>query len=109
MGESEEWEIDLQPSFIAYKLNDKEEKFEKLPHSIAEEIHPYLLSENIVLIIDMENQNAYIWEGSAASIHMKFLAARIAPTVRDRHGTMNLHSIDQSSEPDGFKVFMKLP
>jgi hypothetical protein len=116
LGETEEWDLSPKDTFsiILYKLNDEEERFDKIEVNSLEEIHPYLIFSNIVLVIDTKGHNAYLWIGSEVTVHMKFLAARIAPQVRDRHGsmsTMQLHNIEQleQSEISGeFKSLMHL-
>ena len=62
MGETEEWDIDPVATFsiILYKLNDEEEDFEKVEIKSVEEIHPHLVSGNILLVIDTEGHNAYL-------------------------------------------------
>lgn len=113
MGETEEWDIDPNDSFsiIVYRLHGEEEKFEKMDVKNIEEIHPHLVSDNILLIIDTKGHNAYLWVGRAATIHMKFCAARVAPQTRDHWGsmsTMQLHNIEESSEPPEFKSLLRL-
>jgi len=107
MGENAEaWDMGI-PSPVVYRLSDEKEQFEKVPIMRIENIHSLLISENILLIINVDSQIAFIWEGSAVTIHMKFLAARLAPEVRDLHGTMPIHTLDQHSESDAFKNLLK--
>jgi hypothetical protein len=116
MGETEEWDLHPVDTFpiILYKLNDEEERFDKIDVNSIEGIHPYLIFSNIVLVIDTKGHVAYLWVGKEASVHMKFLAAQISPQVRDRHGsmsTMQLHNIEQSEESEisgEFKSLLKL-
>ncbi len=113
MGETGEWDIDNISSFsiILYKLNDEEERFNRIDIKSIEEIHPYLISNNILMIIDTSGHNTYLWVGGTTTVHMKFLAARIAPQTRDKHGsmsTMKLHNIEESSEPPEFKKLLQI-
>ena len=113
MGESEEWEIESVSEFsiILYKLNDEEERFDRVDIENVEDVYPHLVSGNILIVIDKDGQNAYLWVGSESTIHMKFLAARIAPETRDKHGTMStmqLHNLEESSESDEFKKLLRL-
>jgi hypothetical protein len=116
LGETEEWDLHPVDTFpiILYKLNDEEERFDKIEVNSIEEIHPYLIFSNIVLVIDTKGHNAYLWEGNEVSVHMRFLSARLAPSVRDRHGsmsTMHLHNIEQSEQSEisaEFKTLMQL-
>jgi len=108
MGEgTEEWDI-TSPSLIVYKLNDSQEIFEKIQFGSIEDLHTHLVSDNVLLVIDIASQESYLWKGESTTIHMKFLAARIAPEVRDKHGTMALHTVDENSESVEFKTLLKL-
>ncbi len=114
MGETEEWDIDPEDTFsiILYKLNDEEERFDRIEIKSLEEIHPYLVFNNILLIIDTKGHSAYLWVGNEATVHMKFIAARIATQVRDLWGsmsTMHMHHIEEFDEPSEFKKLLQLP
>ena len=113
MGDTEEWDIDPVDTFsiVLYKLNDEEERFDQIQVKSVEEIHAYLVFKSILMIIDTKGHSAYLWVGNEATVKMKFVAARIAPQTRDRHGsmsTMHLHNIEQSSEPTEFKTLLHL-
>jgi len=112
LGETEEWDLNPVDTFpiVLYKLNDEEERFDKINVNSVEEIHPYLIFSNVVMIIDIKGQQAYLWVGKEATIHMKFVAARIAPQTRDLHGSMStiqLHNIEESEEPPEFKELLQ--
>ena len=113
MGETEEWDLNPVDTFpiILYKLNDEEERFERIEIESIEAIKQYLIFNNIVMVIDIEGHQAYLWVGKEATVHMKFVSARIAPETRDRHGsmsTMQLHNIEEGDEPNEFKTLLKL-
>ncbi len=113
MGETEEWDLNPVDTFplILYKLNDEEERFDKINVKSVNQIHPYLIFSNILMIIDTKGQQAYLWVGKEATVHSKFIAARIAPQTRDLHGsmsTMQLHNIQQSEEPPDFKEILQV-
>ena len=112
MGETEEWDLNPVDTFhlVLYKLNDEEERFDKIDVNSVEDIRSYLIFNNIVMIIDTKGQQAYLWVGKEATVHMKFVAARIAPQTRDFHGSMStiqLHNIEESEEPAEFKELLQ--
>lgn len=113
LRETEEWDLNPVDTFpiILYKLNDEEERFDKIEIKSMEEVKPHLIPSNIVMVIDTKGHQAYLWVGKEATVHQKFLAARIAPQTRDRHGsmsTMQLHNIEESEEPAEFNELLQL-
>ncbi len=65
-----------------YKLNEETAEFEKIPR---EKINPKkLLHPNSVLLFcDPNHFKAWIWHGCETTTRMKFLAAKLAPSVRE--------------------------
>ena len=113
MGETEEWDLNPVDTFpiVLYKLNDEEERFDKIQIKSVDEVELHLKANNIIMLIDTKGHQAYLWVGKEATVHQKFIAARIAPQTRDLHGsmsTMQLHNIEESEEPPEFKELLQI-
>jgi len=88
----------------------KEEDYEII--DLGEE-HNTLFSllniDKILFFIDSLNSTVWVWEGKNTNTKMKFIAARIASTIRDRYGiTYNITIVDQDNEPEKFLNMLKL-
>ena len=88
----------------------KEEDYEII--DLGEE-HDTLFSildaDKILFFIDSLNSTVWVWEGKNTNTKMKFIAARIASTIRDRYGiTYNIIIVDQDNEPEEFLRILEL-
>lgn len=51
----------------------------------------------------------WIWHGRNTTTKMKFIAAKLAPTIRDRYGIgFKIAAIDEGNETLGFKILIGL-
>ena len=68
-----------------FQLNDQLAEFEELV--VEDDIFLYELlgSDFILLFVDPEHYRIWIWHGANATTRMKFIAAKIAPKIRDRY------------------------
>ncbi len=78
-----------------------------------EEEHDTLFSilnaNKILFFIDSLNSTVWVWEGKNTNTKMKFIAARIASTIRDRYGiTYKIMNIYQDNEPEKFLNMLEL-
>jgi len=78
-----------------------------------EEEHDTLFSilnaNKILFFIDSLNSTVWVWEGKNTDTKMKFIAARIASTIRDRYGiTYKIMNIYQDNEPEKFLNMLEL-
>lgn len=102
-------EKDAKEEIIVYQLNDETAEFEEL--DVDEDIQLYELLDPsfIILFLDPEHYKAYIWQGSETSTRMKFISAKLATSVRDRHGAaMKIVTADDGNEPLNFKIMVGL-
>jgi len=61
-------------------------------------------SDSIYIIVDPFNKEVWIWNGKNANIRLKFIAAKIAPSIRDQHGIdYMITAIDEDYEDKAFK------
>ena len=88
-----------------YQFNDKLGDFEEL--EIEEELPLYELfdSDFILLVVDPTYYRVWLWHGANTTTRMKFIAAKIAPKIRDRYGiAYKITAVDEGNETTGFKI-----
>ena len=84
-----------------YSIIDLEEKHDTL--------FSILNANKILFFIDSLNSTVWVWEGKNTNTKMKFIAARIASTIRDRYGiTYKIMNIYQDNEPEKFLNMLEL-
>ena len=65
--------------------------------------------DRILFFIDSLNSKVWVWEGKNTDTKMKFIAAKIASTIRDKYGiTYTIIIVDQDDEPEEFLSMLKL-
>jgi hypothetical protein len=90
---------------IVFQFNDELGEFEEL--EIGEDLPLYELfdSDFSLLFVDPERYRVWIWHGSNVTTRMKFIAAKIAPSIRDRYGiAYKITTVDEGDETFPFKV-----
>ena len=90
---------------IVFQYNDELNEFQEL--ELPEDIKiPELLDpEFVLLFVDPSRYRVWIWHGSNTTTRMKFIAAKLAPTIRDRYGIgFKISAVDEGNETVGFKV-----
>jgi hypothetical protein len=88
-----------------YQFNDKLADFEEL--EIEEDLPLYELfdSDFILLFVDPTYYRVWLWHGANTTTRMKFIAAKIAPKIRDRYGiAYKITAVDEGNETKAFKI-----
>ena len=94
---------------IVFQYNDQLNEFQELELDEDIEIHELLDPDFILLFIDPSRYRVWIWHGSNTTTRMKFIAAKLAPSIRDRFGIgFKISAVDEGNETLGFKVAAKL-
>jgi hypothetical protein len=90
---------------IVFQFNDELNEFQEI--ELAEDIKiPELLDPDFILLfVDPSRYRVWIWHGSNTTTRMKFIAAKLAPSVRDRYGIgFKIAAVDEGNETLGFRV-----
>ncbi len=90
---------------IVFQYNDELNEFQEL--ELADDIQiPELLDPDFVLLfVDPSRYRVWIWHGSNTTTRMKFIAAKLAPSIRDRYGIgFKISAVDEGNETLGFQV-----
>lgn len=88
-----------------FQFNDQLAEYEEL--DVEEDIPLYeLLDPDVILLfVDPKNYRVWIWHGSNTTTRMKFIAAKIAPKIRDRYGiAYKITAVDEGQETKAFKI-----
>ena len=88
-----------------YQFNDKLGDFEEL--EVEEDLPLYELfdSDFILLFVDPTYYRVWLWHGANTTTRMKFIAAKIAPRIRDRYGiAYKITAVDEGNEINTFKI-----
>jgi hypothetical protein len=97
--------FDEKDEIIVFQFNDELNEFQEL--ELEEDIKiPELLDPDFILLfVDPSRYRVWIWHGSNTTTRMKFIAAKLAPSVRDRYGIgFKIAAVDEGNETSGFKV-----
>jgi len=98
-----------EQSIIVYQFNDMIGDFEELVIDADIELKDLLDDDFILLFIDPKHYRVWLWHGYNTTTRMKFLAAKMAAHIRDRHGiAFKITAVDQDNETVAFKVMMGL-
>ncbi|MCK4380048.1 MAG: hypothetical protein KAW51_02855 [Candidatus Lokiarchaeota archaeon] len=90
---------------IVFQYNDELNEFQELELEDDVQIHELLDSDFILLFVDPTRYRVWIWHGSNTTTRMKFIAAKLAPSVRDRYGIgFKIAAVDEGNETLGFKI-----
>ena len=90
---------------IVFQYNDELNEFQELELEDDVQIHELFDPEFILLFVDPTRYRVWIWHGSNTTTRMKFIAAKIAPSVRDRYGIgFKIAAVDEGNETLGFKI-----
>ncbi len=94
---------------IVFQYNDKLNEFQELELGEDIQLLELLDSDFILLFVDYKRYRVWIWHGSNTTTRMKFIAAKIAPSIRDRHGIgFKITAVDEGNETLGFKIMIGL-
>ncbi|NVM38138.1 MAG: hypothetical protein HWN81_21270 [Candidatus Lokiarchaeota archaeon] len=97
-------ELDKE-KIIVFQYNDELNEFQELELEDEVQIHELLDTDFILLFVDPTRYRVWIWHGSNTTTRMKFIAAKLAPSVRDRYGIgFKIAAVDEGNETLGFKI-----
>ena len=90
-----------------FQLNDEAGEYEELELDPGIKLYELLDPSFSLLFLDANTYKAWSWQGSEISVRMKFLAAKLAPSIRDRGAVaMKIVTIDDGDEPMAFKIMV---
>ena len=90
-----------------FQLNDELGEYEELDLDPNVKLYELLDPSFSLLFLDAEHYKAWVWHGAETSTRMKFLAAKLSPSVRDRGAVaMKIATVDDDAEPIAFKVMV---
>lgn len=92
---------------IVFQFNDQIGEFQELEIEEDFPLHELLDSEFILLFVDPKRYRVWIWHGAETTTRMKFIAAKLAPSIRDRYGiAFRISAVDEGNEILDFKVMI---
>ncbi len=90
---------------IVFQYNDELSEFQELEIDVNIELSELLDPDFVLLFVDPSRYKVWIWHGSNTTTRMKFIAAKLAPSIRDRYGIgFKITAVDEGNETSGFKV-----
>ncbi len=96
-------------TITVYQFNDEVGDFEELIMDPDIKLHDLLDDDFILLFVDPQHNRVWLWHGHNTTTRMKFIAAKTAPSIRDKHGiAFKLTAVNQDDESQGFKVMLGL-
>ncbi len=98
-----------EQSIVVYQFNDQIGDFEELIIDPDVNLSELLDDDFILLFVDPKHYRVWLWHGWNTTTRMKFIAAKMAQPIRDRHGiAYKLTAVDQDSETHAFKFMIGL-
>ncbi|MFX1414041.1 MAG: hypothetical protein ACFFA2_09380 [Promethearchaeota archaeon] len=92
---------------IVYQFNDTIGDFEELVIDTDVNLKDLLDDDFVLLFVDPQHYRVWLWHGSNTTTRMKFLAAKMAAPIRDKHGiAFKITAVDQENETQAFKVMI---
>ena len=86
-----------------YKFNYEIGAFEELTLDPDVKLKDLLVDDSILIFVDPRHSRAWLWHASNITTRMKFLLAKNAPAIMDKHDiTYKITSVDQNYESQGF-------
>ena len=90
---------------IVFQYNDQINEFQELELEEDIKLFDLLDPDFVLLFVDFSRFRVWIWHGSNTTTRMRFIAARLAPNIRDRFGIgFKISAVDEGNETLGFKV-----
>lgn len=94
-------------TIVVYQFNDQIGDFEELIIDPDINLSDLLDDDFILLFIDPKHYRVWLWHGWNTTTRMKFISAKMAQPIRDKHGiAYKLTAVDQDNETQGFKVMI---
>lgn len=101
--------LEEKEKIIVLQYNDQLNEFQELEVEEDIELTDLLDPDFVLLIVDPTRYRVWIWHGSNTTTRMKFIAAKLAPSIRDRYGFgFKISAVDEGNETLGFKVAVGL-
>ncbi len=94
---------------LIFQFNDELQEFQEL--EIEEDLPLYELldSDFIFLFLDPKRYRVWIWHGNNTTTRMKFVAAKMAPKIRDQYAiAYKITAADEGDETMAFKIMSGL-
>ncbi len=96
-------------TIIVYQFNDVLGDFEELILDPDIKLKDLLDDDFILLFVDPQHFRVWLWHGFNTTTRMKYIAATMAPYIRDKHGIgFKISAVDQDNETQGFLVMIGL-
>lgn len=100
---------EIRKPMVIFQFNDQLGEFEELEFEQDIELVELLDPDFVLLFVDPKHFRVWIWHGSNTTTRMKFIAAKVAPTIRDRYGIgFKITAVDEGNETLGFKTMIGL-
>ncbi len=94
---------------IVFQYNDELNEFEELEIESDLPLHELLIPDIILLFVDPEHYRVWVWHGNNTTTRMKFISAKLAPSIRDRYGiAYKITAVDDGNEMLAFKIMVGL-
>ena len=94
---------------VVYQFNDQIGDFDELIIDPEIELKDLLDDDFILLFVDPKHYRVWLWHGYNTTTRMKFIAAKMAAPIRDKHGiAFKITAVDQDNETIAFKVMLGL-
>jgi hypothetical protein len=103
----EEEHEEIREPITVFQFNDQLGEFEELEITGDIELQELLDSNFVLLFVDPKHFRVWIWHGGNTTTRQKFIAAKLAPSIRDRYGIgFKITAVDEGNEMQGFNVMM---
>jgi hypothetical protein len=90
---------------IVFQYNDELSEYQELEIEGDINVVDLLDPDFILLFVDPKLYRVWIWHGSNTTTRMKFIAAKLAPSIRDRYGIgFKISAVDEANETSGFNI-----
>jgi len=94
---------------IIFQYNDEEQEFQELELEEDLPLYEILDSDFILLFVDSARYRVWVWQGSNTTTRMKFISAKLAPNIRDKHGiAYKITAVDEGNETLAFNIMIGL-
>ena len=94
-----------EEKLIVFQYNDHLSEYQELEFDESVKISELLDSDFILLFVDPKKYRVWIWHGANTTTRMKFIAAKLAPSIRDMYGIgYKISAVDEGNETLSFKI-----
>ena len=96
-------------TITVYQFNDVIGDFEELIIDPELKLKDLLDDDFILMFVDPQHFRVWLWHGFNTTTRMKFIAAKMAHIIRDKHVfAFKINAVDQDNETQGFLVMIGL-